>query len=58
MICCYCGRKFDEEMAWKQCSRCTLVAECGKVKCPYCGYESPKEPRSLKWLKRIKDKMK
>jgi hypothetical protein len=54
MICLFCGRTFNEELARKQCDRCTSFTECGKVKCPYCGYESPKEPKSLKWLNKIR----
>ena len=56
MICSFCGRKFDEKSATKQCGRCAIRLECGKVKCPYCGYESPKEPKSLKWLDKIRMK--
>ena len=58
MICSFCGRTFDEELAQKQCGHCNLLAECGKVKCPYCGYESPREPKSLKWLNKIRMKKK
>jgi hypothetical protein len=58
MICAFCGRTFNEESAKEQCDRCTPLVECGKVKCPYCGYENPKEPKSLKWLNKIRMKKK
>jgi len=58
MICSFCGRTFDEESARKQCSGCAILVGCGKVKCPHCGYESPREPKSLKWLNKIRMKKK
>jgi hypothetical protein len=58
MICSFCGRTFDEELARKQCNHCTSFVECGKAKCPYCGYENAKEPKSLKWLNKIRMKKK
>ena len=58
MICSFCGRTFDEELARRECNGCTILAGCKKVKCPYCGYESPREPKSLKWLNKIRTKKK
>jgi len=58
MICSFCGRTFNEESAPKQCGHCNPLVECGRVKCPYCGYESPKEPKSMKWLSKIRMKKK
>lgn len=58
MICSFCGRMFDEELARKHCASCAVLVGCGKVKCPYCGYESPREPKSLKWLNKIRMKKK
>lgn len=56
MICSFCGKRFDEESAREHCGRCTIIAQCGKAKCPYCGYENTKEPMSLKWLDGIRKK--
>jgi len=58
MICSFCGKTFDEESALKQCSQCSLFGGCERIKCPHCGYESPREPKSLKWLKEIRTKKK
>jgi hypothetical protein len=53
MICAFCDKEFAEEAAEKACGQCSLFGGCKKIKCPHCGYESPKQPESLKWLKKI-----
>lgn len=52
MKCGFCGREFDEAAGEKECRSCAMFGGCKKIKCPYCGFESPKEPASIKWLKR------
>jgi len=53
MICSFCDKEFDEHASEKACRQCSLFGGCKKVKCPHCGYESPKQPKSLKWLNKI-----
>ena len=53
MICSFCSKEFDEESVQDACSQCSLFGGCQKIKCPHCGFESPREPKSLKWLKKI-----
>jgi len=52
MRCPFCDREFDEESAEGACRQCSFFGGCRKVKCPHCGYESPAEPRLIKWLKK------
>lgn len=52
MICGFCQREFDANQAQKACRDCPL-RRCGLVKCPYCGYEMPPEP---KWLERLRNR--
>jgi ribosomal protein L37E len=56
MNCPFCQRDFDEELAEKECRQCSLFSTCRKVECPYCGYQSPRKPKLLKWLKKIRIK--
>jgi len=48
-----CDKRCDEATSQKCCRNCALFGGCRKVKCPYCGYESPAEPMSIRWLKQI-----
>jgi len=50
--CCpLCGHSFTEETAANECRSCTLFAGCQWVRCPKCGYEWPREPRIVRWLR-------
>jgi len=51
MRCDFCGKEFDETDGQKTCTSCRLFGGCMMVKCPYCGYETPKETRLLKWIR-------
>jgi adenine-specific DNA methylase len=51
--CPFCDREFDEKAAEKACGACAVFGGCKMVKCPHCGYESPREPGLVKWLKRL-----
>ena len=53
MRCPFCGRTSSAPQAERACKTCALFGGCKKVKCPHCGYESPAEPRSLKWLRKM-----
>lgn len=52
MKCVFCLREFDDKQARRACKGCLAGGGCHKVKCPYCGYEMPQEPRWIGWLKR------
>jgi hypothetical protein len=48
-----CRRSYDTDQSAGACASCTLLTEgCGKVKCPYCGYENqrPLKDATTKWL--------
>jgi len=52
MTCPYCRREFDADQARDACKGCRSGGGCRNVKCPYCGYETPREPRWIGWLRR------
>jgi hypothetical protein len=58
MTCPLCQYTFTEAEAEKACRACTLIGQCGMLKCPRCGYDIPKEPwlaRAIRrWLSRPK----
>ena len=51
MLCVFCNHEFDEETAGVSCKTCSLMGGCKRVKCPRCGYESPKETGVVKWIR-------
>lgn len=56
MICPFCQKTFTEQDSQKVCGHCSLTGGCKKVKCPYCGYETPVETGLVKALRRWKEK--
>lgn len=52
MKCSFCQREFNENQARQACKGCLSGGGCQNVKCPYCGYEMPREPRLIGWIKR------
>jgi Fe2+ transport system protein FeoA len=53
MKCSMCDFEFDEESAVLECQRCAVFGGCQKVRCPSCGYHSPRETRLIRWLRRV-----
>jgi len=51
MKCSFCGYEFNEANA-AGCKSCPLQANCGKIKCPNCGFEMPQENLVWKWFRR------
>jgi hypothetical protein len=53
MICPFCYKEFNESDALKACQTCSMfgVGGCRNIKCIYCGYEFPQEPRIVKCVK-------
>jgi len=51
MICPYCRKEFSASDSKKECRSCSSFGGCQKVKCPYCGYESPREPEFVETLR-------
>ena len=51
ITCPACNHEFDaKEAAGTACGACLARGACGLVKCPECGYESPREPGVLQRL--------
>ena len=39
--CALCHREYEADQSAQACASCVLLTQgCGKVKCPYCGYEN------------------
>lgn len=56
MKCGLCGREFDEQKTEAGCQGCPLhQKDCGLVKCPYCQFEMPLEPKWFNSISRKKD---
>jgi transposase len=53
MKCSFCQRQFDPEAATAACGHCPSSGGCHLIKCPHCGYESPREPKSALWLRKF-----
>jgi len=43
--CSFCSHEFDEAEAAAACRACVLSANCGRVRCPRCGYEDVRPSR-------------
>lgn len=50
MTCGFCNRDFEEDRGQPGCRACPLGADCGLVRCPYCGYENPATPRVVTFI--------
>jgi len=48
--CSLCGREFNEKEAERGCKSCPIMKGCKLVKCPNCGFETPLEPKWLKYF--------
>lgn len=53
MTCGMCGYHFDANDAVSYCRGCPLAGPCALVCCPRCGYETPPEPRLVRWARRF-----
>lgn len=51
LTCGFCGTRFREDRSQPVCQGCPLNTACGLIRCPSCGYENPRSPRWLSWLK-------
>lgn len=52
MKCTLCGYEFDEKNAGEACKNCPIMKGCRLIKCPNCGFETPPEPKWLKYFKK------
>ncbi len=50
-ICPACRNVIEPGCEDKVCRSCSLFSGCRKVRCPRCGYEWPREPRFVRWLR-------
>jgi len=46
--CQLCGMEYRESDGVRACRGCMMSRNCGRLKCPRCGYENPVEPSLLK----------
>ncbi len=54
MKCALCGFEYNEEEAIKACAGCPMSrGKCKFQRCPNCGYETPLEPKLIKFLKKL-----
>lgn len=44
MICPACKHEYSPNASTVECGACLMRGSCGLVKCPECGYETPREP--------------
>lgn len=58
MICPFCRQEFAAKQAEKGCRSCSSFGGCQKVKCPFCGYESPKEPDFFEKIRKFMNRTK
>lgn len=45
MICAFCGHEYEETEGAAACRSCVLAANCGRIRCPRCGYEDVRPSR-------------
>ncbi|RJR13016.1 hypothetical protein C4588_01370 [Candidatus Parcubacteria bacterium] len=50
--CSFCGHEFNDHDSKSGCNGCPMSKTCNKSKCPNCGFEMPKEPGLIKFIKR------
>jgi len=48
--CPFCSHEYDEREAASACGSCVLSANCGRVRCPNCGYEDVRPSRLARSL--------
>jgi predicted amidophosphoribosyltransferase len=53
MKCSGCQREFDETRIPDVCKGCPSGGGCHNVRCPYCGYETPREPGLVKAIRKL-----
>lgn len=57
MKCALCGFEYNEEESIKACSGCPMSkGHCKLQKCPNCGYETPTEPKLIKFIRSLRRK--
>ncbi len=52
MKCTLCGYNFDENEAPRSCKGCPVMKGCKLIRCPNCSFETPREPKWIKYLKK------
>lgn len=56
IVCSCCGRAFDPDRSPQACAGCALLMKnCGKVRCPRCGYENQRPLRDA--FKGLRDRL-
>lgn len=52
--CALCGYEFDEKNSKSSCKGCFMAGGCDLIRCPNCGYETPREPG---WVNPVRNKI-
>lgn len=56
MKCSLCGMVYAEKDADRSCRGCPMAGSCAMLRCPNCGYETPRESGLEKAIRKIKEK--
>ncbi len=56
MKCSRCGLVYAEKDAEQSCRGCPMAGSCAMLRCPNCGYETPRESGLEKAIKKIVEK--
>lgn len=52
VTCGFCQEDFEEDRGQPSCHACPLGADCGLIRCPYCGFENPATPKWIGFLQK------
>ncbi len=51
VTCSLCRFEFTEAEGLALCGKCALLGGCRFIRCPRCGYEMPRTPGLVKWVR-------
>lgn len=54
MRCALCGYELDPDQTETACRSCPMSGGCHLVRCPRCGYEMPPEASLIKWIRKLR----
>lgn len=56
MKCGFCGYEFDASEGGVNCPGCPLAGNCGYIRCPRCGYDSPQQAALITLIRGLIDR--